>query len=76
MSIEQDFYEKLAYSLAPEIYGHEDVKKALLLLLVSGLDRNPHGMRIRGNDNGGSVLLWILCVYIYLSLSVFVCCWM
>ena len=44
----QDFYEKLASSLAPEIYGHEDVKKALLLLLVGGVDRSPHGMKIRG----------------------------
>eukprot|EP00118_Oscarella_pearsei_P026043 m.309283 g.309283 ORF g.309283 m.309283 type:complete len:723 (+) comp45987_c0_seq1:618-2786(+) len=48
---EPDLYEKLAYSLAPEIFGHEDVKKALLLLLVGGVDRNPHGMKIRGNIN-------------------------
>ncbi|XP_074023945.1 DNA replication licensing factor MCM7, partial [Numenius arquata] len=48
---EEDFYEKLAASIAPEIYGHEDVKKALLLLLVGGVDRNPHGMKIRGNIN-------------------------
>ena len=45
---EEDFYEKLASSLAPEIYGHEDVKKALLLLLVGGVDCTPHGMNIRG----------------------------
>jgi DNA replication licensing factor MCM7 len=51
LSEEPDFYEKLAYSLAPEIYGHEDVKKALLLLLVGGVDRNPHGMKIRGSIN-------------------------
>lgn len=43
-----DFYSKLAGSLAPEIYGHEDVKKALLLLLVGGVDRSPKGMKIRG----------------------------
>ncbi|KAL5475357.1 hypothetical protein EMCRGX_G025158 [Ephydatia muelleri] len=48
---EPDFYEKLSSSLAPEIYGHEDVKKALLLLLVGGVDVNPHGMKIRGNIN-------------------------
>lgn len=36
---EEDFYTKLALSLAPEIYGHIDVKKALLLLLVGGVDR-------------------------------------
>lgn len=45
---EEDFYEKLSQSLAPEIYGHEDVKKALLLLLVGGVDCTPHGMKIRG----------------------------
>lgn len=51
LSQEEDFYEKLASSLAPEIYGHEDVKKALLLLLVGGVDCTPHGMKIRGNIN-------------------------
>ncbi|XP_041482371.1 DNA replication licensing factor mcm7-like [Lytechinus variegatus] len=48
---EEDFYEKLACSIAPEIYGMEDVKKALLLLLVGGVDRSPKGMKIRGNIN-------------------------
>lgn len=48
---EEDFYEKLAISIAPEIYGHEDIKKALLLLLVGGVDKSPKGMRIRGNIN-------------------------
>lgn len=53
---EEDFYEKLAASIAPEIYGHEDVKKALLLLLVGGVDQSPRGMKIRGkrgNKGGG-----------------------
>ncbi|XP_049822824.1 DNA replication licensing factor Mcm7 [Aethina tumida] len=48
---EDDFYTRLATSLAPEIYGHVDVKKALLLLLVGGVDRRPDGMKIRGNIN-------------------------
>lgn len=48
---EQDFYDKLATSIAPEIFGHEDVKKALLLLLVGGVDCNPNGMKIRGSIN-------------------------
>jgi len=46
-----NFFNKLSSSIAPEIYGHEDVKKALLLLLVGGVDRQPAGMKIRGNIN-------------------------
>nr|XP_032514053.1 DNA replication licensing factor Mcm7 [Danaus plexippus plexippus] len=48
---EDDLYSRMARSLAPEIYGHEDVKKALLLLLVGGVDKRPNGMKIRGNIN-------------------------
>lgn len=45
-------YTKLAGSIAPEIYGHEDVKKALLLQLVGGSSRVlPDGMKIRGDIN-------------------------
>ncbi|TFK54605.1 MCM-domain-containing protein [Heliocybe sulcata] len=45
-------YSKLASSIAPEIYGHEDVKKALLLLLVGGVTKTMgDGMKIRGDIN-------------------------
>ncbi|RZS08133.1 hypothetical protein BHM03_00039066 [Ensete ventricosum] len=45
-----DVYNKLARSLAPEIFGHEDVKKALLLLLVGAPHRKlSDGMKIRGD---------------------------
>ena len=54
---EEDFYEKLSQSLAPEIYGHEDVKKALLLLLVGGVDCTPHGMKIRGQRTEIEILI-------------------
>ena len=43
---------KLARSIAPEIFGHEDIKRALLLQLVGGCTRTlPDGMRIRGDIN-------------------------
>lgn len=39
-----------ARSIAPEIYGHEDVKKALLLMLVGGAPlKLKDGVRIRGD---------------------------
>ncbi|XP_072996283.1 DNA replication licensing factor MCM7 isoform X1 [Typha latifolia] len=45
-----DIYNKLSRSLAPEIFGHEDVKKALLLLLVGAPHRKlSDGMKIRGD---------------------------
>ncbi|KAJ9655150.1 DNA replication licensing factor MCM7 [Neophaeococcomyces mojaviensis] len=45
-------YEYLAKSIAPEIYGHLDVKKALLLLLVGGVTKEMgDGMKIRGDIN-------------------------
>ncbi|KIS65701.1 putative mini-chromosome maintenance complex protein 7 [Mycosarcoma maydis] len=45
-------YQKLASSIAPEIYGHEDVKKCLLLLLVGGVSKSVgDGMKIRGDIN-------------------------
>ncbi|KAJ3681333.1 hypothetical protein LUZ60_015822 [Juncus effusus] len=45
-----DIYNKLSKSLAPEIFGHEDVKKALLLLLVGApLRKLSDGMKIRGD---------------------------
>jgi len=45
-------YEYLAKSIAPEIFGHLDVKKALLLLLVGGVTKEMgDGMRIRGDIN-------------------------
>ncbi|KAG7124618.1 DNA replication licensing factor mcm7 like protein [Verticillium longisporum] len=45
-------YELLAKSIAPEIYGHVDVKKALLLLLIGGVTKEvKDGMKIRGDIN-------------------------
>ncbi|KXS17754.1 MCM-domain-containing protein [Gonapodya prolifera JEL478] len=47
-----DTYELLSKSIAPEIYGHEDVKKALLLLLVGGVPKETgDSMKIRGELN-------------------------
>lgn len=45
-------YERLSKSLAPEIFGCDDIKKVLLLQMVGGVTRAlPDGMRIRGDIN-------------------------
>jgi DNA replication licensing factor MCM7 len=45
-----DTVELLASQIAPEIFGLEDIKRALLLQLVGGCTRKlPDGMRIRGD---------------------------
>ena len=42
----------MAKSIAPEIYGLDDVKKALLLLMVGGsTTQMADGMKIRGDIN-------------------------
>ncbi|PIL24322.1 hypothetical protein GSI_14075 [Ganoderma sinense ZZ0214-1] len=52
LSTDPELYSKLAQSIAPEIYGHLDVKKALLLLLVGGVTKAlGDGLKIRGDLN-------------------------
>lgn len=47
---DQNLYSRLAESIAPEIFGHADVKKALLLLLSSGVSRKlQDGVSVRGD---------------------------
>ena len=47
---EPDIYCRLAQSIAPEIFGHTDIKKALLLLLCGGVTRElADGIKIRGD---------------------------
>ena len=51
LSEEPNVYSKLARSIATEIYGHEDVKKTLLLMMAGGVTKVlEDGMRLRGID--------------------------
>merc|ERR1712190_308371 len=45
-----DMYENAAKSIGPEIFGHLDVKKALLLVLIGSLTKTmKDGIKIRGD---------------------------
>ncbi|XP_076618793.1 minichromosome maintenance 3 [Colletes latitarsis] len=48
----QNIFELLSKSLAPTIYGHDYVKKAILCLLLGGVEKVlPNGTRLRGDIN-------------------------
>ena len=51
-SNEQELFHRLSQSICPEIYGMEEIKQALLLLMVGGVTKEmKDGMRIRGHIN-------------------------
>jgi DNA replication licensing factor MCM6 len=52
MKSEPRIYSKLAKSICPHIYGHEDIKKGVLLQILGGVHKStPEGIRLRGDIN-------------------------
>ena len=52
MSKDPEIYNKIIDSIAPSIYGNDDIKKAIASLLFSGSSKIlPDGTRLRGDIN-------------------------
>lgn len=52
MSRRPDLYNVMAECIAPSIYGNQDIKKAILCLLLGGSKKIlPDGMKLRGDIN-------------------------
>ena len=50
LSTDPEIYEKISHSIAPSIYGMQDVKTAISLVLFGGIAKNmPDGSSLRGD---------------------------
>ncbi|XP_048229432.1 DNA replication licensing factor MCM6 [Ricinus communis] len=47
-----DFFNKLVDSISPAVFGHQDIKRAILLMLLGGVHKFTHeGINLRGDIN-------------------------
>nr|XP_043629317.1 DNA replication licensing factor MCM6 [Erigeron canadensis] len=47
-----DFFNKLVDSVCPTVFGHQDIKRAILLMLLGGVHKFTHeGINLRGDIN-------------------------
>ncbi|KAJ6229453.1 intein-containing DNA replication licensing factor mcm6 precursor [Anaeramoeba flamelloides] len=52
MKNEPKLYSKLANSIAPTVFGHEEIKRGILLMLFGGVHKTANdGIRLRGDIN-------------------------
>ena len=49
MSQKADIFEVLSAAIAPSIFGHHQIKKAILLMMLGGVERNVGNHHIRGD---------------------------
>jgi len=48
---ETRLYQKLVDSICPSVFGHEEVKRGILLMLFGGVPKSSETMKLRGDIN-------------------------
>lgn len=52
MRRDRSLYDRMASSIAPNVFGHVDVKRAVLLMLLGGVQKSTkEGIKLRGDIN-------------------------
>lgn len=52
MRLDRALYDRMATSIAPNVFGHVDVKRAVLLMLLGGVQKKTkEGIKLRGDIN-------------------------
>eukprot|EP00826_Nyctotherus_ovalis_P007445 TRINITY_DN11868_c0_g1_i11.p1 TRINITY_DN11868_c0_g1~~TRINITY_DN11868_c0_g1_i11.p1 ORF type:complete len:521 (-),score=110.70 TRINITY_DN11868_c0_g1_i11:324-1886(-) len=52
MKAEPNLYTRMARSIAPSVFGHDEVKRGILLMLFGGVNKQtPEGTKLRGDIN-------------------------
>ena len=46
MKTNGDIYKDLTRSIAPQVYGHDDIKRAVLLMLFGGVHKQTKEVRL------------------------------
>jgi len=52
MKSEMNLYQKLSECIAPSVFGHQEIKRGILLMLFGGVNKTtPEGIKLRGDTN-------------------------
>ena len=52
MRAKKDLYSRIATCIAPSVYGHDEIKRGILLMILGGVMKHtPEGIKLRGDIN-------------------------